>query len=46
MLRLIVDGLVDRNGGVNDGRLNGLLLDDRLDSLTALSVQVYSAWLG
>ena len=46
VLGLVVDGLVDRDGGVNDRRLNGLLLDDGLDGLAALSVRMYPACLG
>ena len=46
VLGLVVDGLVDRDGGVNDRRLNSLLLDDGLDGLAALSVRMYPACLG
>ncbi len=43
MLSLIVDGLVDGDGGMNDRGLDGLLLDDRLDGLEASSVPIYAA---
>lgn len=38
VLGLILVYLVDGNGGVHDGRLNGLLLDDRLNGPTVTSV--------
>ena len=36
MLCFVVVDFMDRDGGVDDRRLNGLLLDDRLDGLRTL----------
>lgn len=40
MLGLILVDFVDGDGGVNDRRLNGLLLDDRLDVLMYMMMDV------
>jgi hypothetical protein len=43
VLGLVLVNLVDRNGGVNDGWLNSLLLNDRLDVLVDVMVNVLAS---